>query len=1002
MQNKGLIKVFAILFGLVSLYQLSFTFFANGVETKAKEYAKANVKDNSGRALAELERKYLDSVANKEVVNLGFTEFTYNQISSQEMNLGLDLKGGINAILQVSVKDILLGLSNGSKNEVFVEALKKADEAQKDSQDDYLDLFFNQFESLSNGNVKLSDPSIFGTKALREKIDLNKTDAEVKDVLRQEINTSVTTAFDVLRSRIDKFGVVQPNIQRIGTSGRIQVELPGAKDIDRVKKLLESTAELQFWEVFTNADVIGYLSQANVKSLELLNKKEEAAKETTNAADSTKSDSKINELLGEEEAKEKAKKSLFSYLSVNGSAVSPQIGYAKVLDTAQVNKLLKSKELRALLPRNLRYVKFLWDYKPITPKEKPGEEKTEDADFIALYAMKGNRAGTAQIEGDVIGDANQDFHPTKANQPVVNMQMNSAGTKLWAKMTTENSGKFVAVVLDDYVYTAPSVDEPILSGNTMISGGSMTVNEAKDIATVLKAGKLPAPARIIEAQVVGPSLGQEAINASMWSFALAIVLVLLWMMLYYGKAGAFANIALVVNILLIFGALASFNAVLTLPGIAGIILTIGMSVDANVIIFERIKEGLNSGNDLMTSVNEGFSIKGALSAIIDANITTLLTGFILYAFGTGPIQGFALTLIIGIFTSLFTAVFITRLFIDGVVEKGGSLTFNTGVSKNWFTNISMDFLSKRKVAYIVSGALIAAGIVSMLTIGLKQGVDFKGGRSYLVRFEQDMKANEVGEALKSVFGSAPEVKTYGSANQLKITTVFKIEEKTKEVDEEVQAALYKGLKPYLGTLDYESFKPGFERLENQGGIMSYMKVDPTIADDIKRSALWAVLGSLIVVFLYILLRFRKVAFSIGAVVAVFHDVLVVLGVFSLLYKFMPFDMEIGQSFIAAILTVVGYSLNDTVVIFDRIREYADKSDSLTANLVDRALSSTLGRTINTSLTTLLVMLAIFFFGGDSIKGFMFALIVGVVVGTYSSLFVATPIMFDVAKKNEKK
>ncbi len=1003
MQNKGLIKLFAVLFGLVSAYQLSFTFFANKVEKSAKEYAKSNVTDNNGRELARFERRYLDSVANKEVVNLGIAKFTYDDIRDKEMNLGLDLKGGINAILQVSVKDILIGLSNDSQNKVFIDALAKADEAQKDSQDNYLDLFYDSFVEISNGSVKLSDPSIFGaTKSLRDKINFNKTNEQVKSTLQEEINSSINTAFEVLRSRIDKFGVVQPNIQRIGTSGRIQVELPGAKDIERVQKLLQSTAELQFWEVFTNAEVIPFFQSANIKAIELLKGETEEAVEK--AQDTTKSEDSIDDLLGDakDSTKVENQKSLFTYLIPNFQQVGSTVAYAKLQDTAMVNSLLRNKAIQALLPKNLRYAEFLWDYKPFSP-ERTEQNKDQDlAPMLKLYAIKSNRNGKAPIDGDVIADAKQDFHPTRANEAVVNMQMNGVGSKLWGKMTTENAGKFVAVVLDDYVYTAPSVNEPILTGSTQISGGDMTVNEAKDIATVLKAGKLPAPARMIEAEVVGPSLGQESINASIWSFGLAILLVLVWMILYYGKAGAYANIALLVNILFIFGILASFNSVLTLPGIAGIILTIGMSVDANVIIFERIKEGLNGGKGLALSVEEGFSIKGALSAIIDANITTLLTGIILYAFGTGPIKGFALTLMIGIATSLFTAVFITRLLIDRSVAKGTDLTFNTNISKNWFKNISVEFLKKRKLAYIVSGTLIVIGLASMLTLGLKQGVDFKGGRSYVVRFDKAMKANEVANNLKEVFGTAPEVKTYGAENQLKITTVFKIDDKSKEVDEQVQSALYKGLQPYLEGVSYENFKPGFEKVNNGGGIMSYMKVDPTIADDIKQAALWAVLGSLIVVFLYILLRFRKMAFSIGAVVAVFHDVLVVLGVFSIFYKIMPFDMEIGQSFIAAILTVVGYSLNDTVVIFDRIREYANNSNSLTANLVDKALSSTLGRTINTSLTTLLVMLAIFFFGGDSIKGFMFALIVGVVVGTYSSLFVATPIMFDVAKRKKKE
>lgn len=991
MQNKGLIKLFAILFGLVSLYQLSFTYFANKVEDSAKAYAKSNVDGDNGRELARFEKKYLDSVANKEIINLGFAKYSYNDIKDKEMNLGLDLKGGINAILQVSVKDILIGLSNESKNAVFNQALANADAALRDSQENYLDLFYSEFEKLSNGTVKLSDPSIFGNKALRDKIDFNKTNEQVKPILQEEINISISTAFEVLRSRIDKFGVVQPNIQRIGNSGRIQIELPGAKDIERVRKLIESTAELQLWEVNTNAEVQNFLITANAKVAELL--KDDTA--VTQVKDTTKSN--IDDLLdtSKDSTDVSNQKSLFTYLYPNFAQrqgqVSPLIAQAKVSDTAQVNKLLAMKEVRALLPLNLRYVKFLWDY-----KAQPSADKTTE--LIGLYAIKSNRKDKAPIEGDVIADAAQEYD--QLSKPVVSMMMNANGTKKWAKMTAENVGKYVAVVLDDYVYTSPIVNGAIPGGNTQISGGNMTVEEAQDIATVLKAGKLPAAARAIQIEVVGPSLGQESIDRSMQSFILAITLVLLWMIVYYGKAGLYADVALAVNILFIFGVLASFNSVLTLPGIAGIILTIGMSVDANVIIFERIKEGLNSGKGLKQAVEEGFSVKGALSAIIDANITTLLTGIILYVFGTGPIKGFALTLMIGIATSLFTAVFITRLLIDGAVAKGTNLTFNTSISKNWFKNINMQFLRKRKIAYFISGAIIIGGLISIFSIGLKQGVDFKGGRSYVVRFDNTLNATEVAGTLKDAFGSAPEVKTYGAGNQLKITTAFRIDDEGKEVDDEVQLALYNGLKSYLGDLSYDNFKPGFEKAGS--GIMSYMKVEPTIADDIKQSAIWAVFGSLIVVFLYILLRFRKVSFSLGAVVAVFHDVLIVLGIFSILYKFMPFDMEIGQSFIAAILTVVGYSLNDTVVIFDRIREFAGNNKYLSSSVVDRALSSTLGRTINTSLTTLLVMLAIFLFGGDSIKGFMFALIIGVLVGTYSSLFVATPIMFDTSKKEDEK
>ena len=993
MQNKGLIRLFAILFGLVSLYQLSFSFFTSKVENEAKEYAKSRGDQNNGRELASLEKKYLDSLNNLEVINLGISQFTYNDIKDKEMNLGLDLKGGINAILQVSVKEVLISLSNDSKSLVFRQALKAADEAQKNNTDNYLDLFFREFEIASGtSGIKLSDPEIFGTKALREKINFNKTNEEVKEELQLEINSSINTAFEVLRSRIDKFGVTQPNIQRIGNSGRIQIELPGAKDIDRVTKLVTSKAELQFWEVFSNAEVQNYFFSANAVVAEML--KEDISEETEESEDANDIQSILNEVKDSTEVQQKT---LFTYLTVNVAQSEQQlsslVAQAKVGDTAMVNKLLSDRKVIGLRTNDIKNVKFLWDYKANTTPD--------GSEVIGLYAIKSNRNDIAPIQGDVITDAAQVF--SQLNDPEVSMSMNGRGSKLWEKLTGDNVGGFVAVVLDDYVYTAPSVNQAIIGGRTSISGGSMTIEEAQDIATVLKAGKLPAAARIIQAEVVGPSLGQESIDQSTRSFMLAILLVLVWMIIYYGRAGVYANIALIVNILFIFGILASFNAVLTLPGIAGIILTIGMSVDANVIIFERIKEGLFKKKGLKQSVEEGFSVKGALSAIIDANITSLLTGIILYVFGTGPIKGFALTLIIGILTSLFTAVFITRLLIDGATEKGKNLTFNTSLSKGWFQNINIQFLRKRKIAYVISGAIILGGIASIASIGLKQGVDFKGGRSYVVRFDKTVNATEVSESLKEVFETAPEVKTYGSDSQLKITTVYKIEEEGNEVDEEVQTALYTGLKNYLseGTT-YESFKPGFQKEgESTNSIMSYIKVEPTIADDIKTSAVYAVFGSLLIVFLYILLRFRKISFSLGAVIAVFHDVLIVLGIFSILYKFMPFDMEIGQSFIAAILTVVGYSLNDTVVIFDRIREFAGIHTKWAySEVVDKALSSTLGRTINTSLTTLLVMLAIFTFGGDSIRGFMFALIIGVVVGTYSSLFVATPVMYDTSKRKE--
>ncbi|PHR69631.1 MAG: protein translocase subunit SecDF [Lutibacter sp.] len=985
MQNKGLIKLFAILFGIVSLYQLSFTWFANNVEKDAKEFSILKA-DGDATKIAKFERSYLDSVANDSIL-LG--KFTYNDIKDKAMNLGLDLKGGINAILQVSVKDILIGLSNNSKNEVFNNALNAASIAQKNSDRTYVDLFFEEFKKASNGTINLSDPSIFGNKSLSGKITFKNTDAEVEPIIKGEIDASISTAFQVLRSRIDKFGVTQPNIQRIGNSGRILIELPGAKDITRVEKLLQSTAELQFWEAYANSEVQNYLFEADAKTAELF--KDETT--TEEAKDSTITES-IDDLLGEASTDTlvapKKQNRLFSYLQPNFAQSEQQkssvIGFAAIIDTAKVNKFLAMKEVQTALPTELRYVKFLWDAKP-------------SGEVLSLYAIKGNRADIAPIEGDVIDDARQSFDQLRSN-PEVSMSMNSSGTKKWAKLTTDNAnGGFVAVVLDNEVHSAPRVGDPILAGNTSISGGNMTIEEAEDLANVLKAGKLPAAAHIIQSEVVGASLGQKAINSSFISFGIALLLILIWMVFYYGKAGLFANIALAVNILFLFGWLASFGAVLTLPGIAGIILTIGMSVDANVIIFERIKEELANGKGLKEAIAGGFSFKGAVSAIFDANVTTLLTGIILFIFGTGPIKGFAYTLMLGIATSFFTAVFISRLLLDWYTSKGNNLTFNTNITKGWFQNINIDFLKKRKIAYIISGTVVLLGVGSLLTNGLNYGVDFIGGRSYIVKFDQPTNATEVRGTLQGVFGDAPEVKTYGGSDQLKITTKYKIEEEGNEIDGEVRDLLFNGLRSYLpdGTT-LEQFKVDYEG-ERSAGIESKMKVEPTIADDIKTAAGWAIIGSLLVVFLYILFRFRKWQYSLGAVVAVFHDVLIVLAIFSIFYKIMPFDMEIGQSFIAAILTVVGYSLNDTVVIFDRIREFTKTHGSWKySRVVNSALSTTLGRTINTSITTLVVLSAIFFFGGDSIKGFMFALIVGVLVGTYSSLFIASPIMYDTSKK----
>ena len=987
MQNKGLIRLFAVILSVVCVYQLSFTWFAKNVENDAVIYSESKADATDTEALGVMEREYLDSVANEPVVNLGFTEFTYNQVKEKEINLGLDLKGGINAILEVSVRDILFGLSNESKNPVFNEALINATKAQKDSDKDYLQLFYEAFDAASKGSVKLSDPSIFGNKSLKDKINFKMTDEEVKPILQEEVKGSINTAFEVLRSRIDRFGVTQPNIQRIGESGRILIELPGAKDIDRVRKLLQSTAELQFWEVYTNQDLAQFFLSANTKLAEILK-----VEEVTVEKDSTLAkDDEIDDLLGEvkDSVDFESTNPLFSKLFVRfpqtQNDISSIIATASVKDTAVINEYLAMKEVRALLPSELKYAKFAWDAK-------------SNNDFINFYALKSNRNDEAPIQGDVISDASQVFDQLGAN-PEVSMTMNSKGTKQWAKMTTANVGKFVAVVLDDYVYSAPRVNDAITTGRTSISG-QFTIDEAQDLANALKSGKLPAAARIIQSDVVGPSLGQEAIDSGTFSFIIALIIVLLWMIFYYGKAGIFSDIALALNILFIFGVLTSFGAVLTLPGIAGIVLTIGMSVDANVLIYERIKEELNKGKGLKEAVNDGFG--GALSSILDANITTLLTGIILYVFGTGPVKGFATTLMIGIVTSLFSAIFITRLLIEWYINNNKQLTFNTNITKNWFKGIDIDFLKKRKMSYIISGIILIIGLGSLFTNGLNYGVDFKGGRTYTVRFAENVNAPEIANTLKDAFGSSPEVKTFGSANQLKITTKFKIDDYGVAVEDEIQHLLYDGLKSFMPQdISFEQFKPGDKELSV--GIMEFYMVGPTIADDIKQAALWAIVGSLIVVFIYILIRFRKWQYSLGAVAAVFHDVLIVLSIFSLFYKILPFDMEIGQSFIAAILTVVGYSLNDTVVIFDRIREFSNKHPMWKySKTVNTALSSTLGRTVNTSLTTLIVLLAIFLFGGDSIKGFMFALIIGVIVGTYSSLFIASPIMYDTTEKLDKK
>ena len=981
MQNNSLIRVFGILFALVSIYQLSFTFITSNIETQADNYAKQVISDEEPNYLEKRDQTasaYLDSIGNSPLY--GFT--SYNDAKQKELNKGLDLKGGINVILQISIRDILIGLAENSKNPVFNKALDDADLLQKASDEPYIESFFRAFESIK-GADKLASPEIFANRTLSDEINFEMSDQETQIIVRRKIDESIVSAFEVLRKRIDKFGVTQPNIQRLGTSGRILVELPGAKDVDRVQNLLQSTAQLEFWETYKNDKLISFLIEANT----LIGK--QISSKTTSVDNGEKDESsEIDDLLADVASQDsivQTKNPILDRIVGQGFQGGPVLAQFNARDSDLIMGYLNQPEVRKLLPSEYRYIRFAWG-KPLS-----------EGSVVELFALKSNRDNIAPLSGGVVVDALQTFD--QLGNPAVSMQMDSRGSRIWESMTGKayKDASNIAIVLDEIVYSAPGVSSGAISGGRSEITGNFTLNEAVDLANVLRAGKLPASAEIIQSEIVGPSLGKEAIQAGIYSFMIALIIVLLWMIFYYGTSGIFADIALLLNILLIFGILAGLGAVLTLPGIAGIVLTIGISVDANVLIFERVREELKKGKGLRKSVSDGFN--NALSSILDANITTGLTALILFIFGTGPIKGFATTLLIGIGTSLFTAIFITRILVDSRNDKGKNISFSTKTTKEFLSNINLSFLQKRKIAYLISALLIIVSLVSLFSKGLNQGVDFVGGRSYTVRFEDPVNPSEINSITNNVFGSS-EVKTFGEENQLKITTKYKVDIEGIEVDEEIQNKLFSSLIDFLPEdITYDDFVKGSS--EKSIGIMSSIKVGPTIADDIKNNSFLAVIGSLIVVFLYILLRFQKWQFSLGAVSAVFHDVLIVLGIFSLTYTFMPFSMEINQAFIAAILTVIGYSLNDTVVVFDRIREFLnDGSKKEFDETVNGALNSTLSRTLNTSLTTLLVLIAIFTFGGESIRGFMFALIIGVLVGTYSSVFIATPVMFDT--QNNKK
>ncbi len=1023
MQNKGVITFLAVLLALASIYQLSFTYATYSVKKAAKEYAGGDY---------DKERNYLDSVSN--IKAYPFPQYTFKECQEREINMGLDLKGGMNVILEVSVSELIVGLADDSRNETFTKAIALAKINQASATDDFVTLFYDAFKKIDQ-NLQLN--AIFATYTLKDRINSNTTDEDVLKIIRQEAQDAIDNSLNVLRSRIDKFGVVQPTIQKLdGNSGRILIELPGVKEPKRVRKLLQGTANLQFWETYDFPEVYQYLYQANAKLKELnsINQKDTVVADTSDTADLIPDEKKSlldttitesllltndstqnpllniddsNAALKEKEGFEEFQKQnplfalLIPYLDKNNQPISSAtVGYSHFKDTAKVNEIFKMRQIKSIFPKELV---LAWEVQPM----EFGAESDNQDNYFKLTALKSKRAGKPSLEGDVVVQARAQTDPN-TGQWEVSMSMNAEATGKWAKITRDNIGNQVAIVLDGYVYSAPNVSNEISGGSSSISG-NFGHDEAADLANILKSGKLQAPAVIIEEEVVGASLGQQAVNNGMMSFIIAFLVILVYMVFFYKTAGLVADIALITNILLIFGVLASLRAVLTLPGIAGIVLTIGMSVDANVLIFERIKEELKLGKGLKLALSDGY--KNAYSAIIDANITTLITAIVLFIFGHGPIKGFATTLIIGILTSLFSAIFITRLIFAKRMAKGKGISFFTKMTENAFKNTNVNFIGKRKIAYIVSGIIIAFGLFSLVTKGLNLGVDFQGGRIYTVQFDKDVNTSEIAVSLQGAFKEAPEVKTYGSKDQVKIVTKFMVNSVDINADNVVEQKLYEGLKAgkFIGeNVGQDEFLEGYvfedgiavinSNAENVLGKVSSRKVGPTIADDIMVKSLWAVFFSLIAIFFYIFIRFRNWQYGLGALAALAHDVLLVLGLFSLLYNLMPFSMEINQAFIAAILTVVGYSVNDTVVVFDRIREFMQFSKTRDRKVVyNEALNSTLSRTFSTSLSTFVVLLAIFLFGGEAIQGFIFALMVGVIVGTYSSLFIATPVVYDTVK-----
>ena len=999
MKSKGLIRFFTIAFIVVCLYQLFFSFMTYRVEEKARTETQGD---------PDLYRNYIDSIQNEEVLNFGLFGYTYKQVKEQQLNLGLDLQGGMNVILEVSVRDVLIALSGYSKDPTFNKAITIADDQMSDSQDSYLNLFISAYKELDPEENSLSKP--FATLDNKGNIDYNQEDSKTVQFLEAETEGAIDRSFEIMRTRIDKFGVAQPSIQRQQGTGRIIIELPGVDNPKRVRKLLQSTAKLEFWETYENTEVIQSIVDANTALADKKKREARLNKGDLGSDDDEEEESLIGENLTVEpsiqdstslltdldsisnttdslsQEQNELDNPILNFLALNvfgevgqqQAGTGPVIGYALPRDTAKVNAAFADETVRSTLPRDL---KLAWTAKPPEGSERPVYQ------LIALKKTK-NR-DRAPLEGDVITDARETID--QYGEVEISMTMDQNGAKMWRKLTSENIQKSIAIVLDNLVYSFPTVQGEIPNGISSISG-SFTQQEASDLANILKAGKLPAPARIIEEAVVGPSLGQEAISSGLISVIIGLLLVLFFMIFYYRKAGIVANIALIANIFFIFGILAALKAVLTLPGIAGIVLTIGMSVDANVLIYERIREELSLGKSMRNAISDGY--KHAYSSIIDANVTTLLVGIILFSFGTGPIQGFATTLIIGICTSLFSAIFLTRMIFDNWLEKDKSISFYSEGTSKVFDKINMNFTAKRRTFYIISSVIIIAGIFSIFTQGFSLGVDFKGGRSYVVELVEGTNAGDLRKSLQENFDSTPEVKTFGSGGKYKITTSELIDDKSEEADGMVEQKLFDGVKPFLSDgSSIEEFR--------DNAILSIQKVGPTIVDDIKASAAKSIFIALIVISLYILIRFRKWQYSLGAAVALIHDVLFILSVFSICHSFMPFSMDIDQAFIAALLAIIGYSINDTVVVFDRLREYLGFKHNRGKKIevvINDAVNGTLSRTIITAITTILVVLILFLFGGETIRGFSFALLLGMIVGTYSSIFIASSVVLDLQKR----